>query len=306
LITGGYVPGNTLAAQHLNWYLNHLTMEINAVLTAGGVAQNSAVDTQLQSAILNQVLSLGGQGYLAKNSGSPFNLSLTTLYGTVDVTAGGSAYVVKLPDAATAYAVGYEVDIRKADAGAGYVTVQLQTAANYLANVLNGSWDVTEQYGHVRLRAIPVLGGYGYAIQSCDGTLYRNVLTSIQGQTTPNANQWYNKGGSLALSPGVYELSYKAAIQTNVGTVSAATGITLSTGSTSETDIDLTTNVYSQQGVSGIYGGEVYAKKKVIVASATTFYLNISSFATLGGTGNIEFICGAGYGNTIIEAKRVG
>ena len=159
LIASGYIPGNPLAAQNLNWYLNHLTMEINAVLTAGGVAQNSAVDTQLQSSIVNQILSLGGQGYLAKNSGSPYNLSLATLYGTVDVTAGGSAYVVKLPDAATAYALGYEVDIRKADAGAGYVTVQLQTAANYLANVLNGSWDVTEQYGHVRLRAIPVLGG---------------------------------------------------------------------------------------------------------------------------------------------------
>jgi hypothetical protein len=55
LITGGYVPGNTLAAQHLNWFLNHLTLELNNLLTAGGVVQNSGVDTQVASAIANLI-----------------------------------------------------------------------------------------------------------------------------------------------------------------------------------------------------------------------------------------------------------
>lgn len=55
LITGGYVPGNTLAAQHVNWILNHLTLELNNVLTAGSVVQNSAVDNQLATAIANLI-----------------------------------------------------------------------------------------------------------------------------------------------------------------------------------------------------------------------------------------------------------
>jgi hypothetical protein len=51
LITTGYIAGNSFAAQNFNWLLNHITLELNNVLTAAGVAQNSAVDNQLATAL---------------------------------------------------------------------------------------------------------------------------------------------------------------------------------------------------------------------------------------------------------------
>lgn len=89
LITGGYVPGNTLAAQHLNWYLYHITAEINSVLTAGGVAQNSALDNQLATAIKN----IAGVNPTVLAVGSPYTVPL--LSGAYVITA--VPYTMSLP-----------------------------------------------------------------------------------------------------------------------------------------------------------------------------------------------------------------
>jgi hypothetical protein len=62
LLSSGYVPGNPLAAQHLNFYLYHLTKELNNVLTAVGMSQSTADDTQITQAIgrTNSVISTSG------------------------------------------------------------------------------------------------------------------------------------------------------------------------------------------------------------------------------------------------------
>ena len=62
LLSTGYVPGNPLAAQHLNFYLYHLTKELNNVLTAVGMSQSTADDTQITQAIgrTNSVISTSG------------------------------------------------------------------------------------------------------------------------------------------------------------------------------------------------------------------------------------------------------
>ena len=62
LLSTGYVPGNTLSAQHLNWYLFHLTSEVNNVLTAQGMSQSTANDSQLLQAVgrTNSVISTSG------------------------------------------------------------------------------------------------------------------------------------------------------------------------------------------------------------------------------------------------------
>ena len=51
LLSSGYVPGNTLAAQNMNWYLYHLTKEVNNVLTSAGVSQSTLDDTQLLQSV---------------------------------------------------------------------------------------------------------------------------------------------------------------------------------------------------------------------------------------------------------------
>jgi hypothetical protein len=78
LLAAGYAPGNTWAAQHFNFTWYHLTRELNNVLTAAGISQNAAIDTQLLAAIealivvyntaagmasLNPVLRAGQLGY---------------------------------------------------------------------------------------------------------------------------------------------------------------------------------------------------------------------------------------------------
>ena len=62
LLVSGYVPGNTVGAQHLNWWLGHLTAELNNVLLAQGISQNSLDDTQLVQAIgrTNVLISTSG------------------------------------------------------------------------------------------------------------------------------------------------------------------------------------------------------------------------------------------------------
>jgi hypothetical protein len=296
LISSGYVAGNTLAAQHYNYQLNHLTKELNNVLIAADVVQNATVDTQLRDSILTLIYSLTGQGYLALNAGSPYTLSLSNpLYGTIDVTTGGSQFIINLPSAATAYAIGYEADFRKADSGAGKLTLQLANSADYLANVLNGTWDVTEQYGHVKVRAVPVAGVYGYQVQSCDGTVYRNVITSTQSNTSNNT--WVNIGGSLALNPGIYELMWSTNFQlSTVGIV----GVTLSTANNSESDQDMTADGDIQGASNPMTASR---SKRVIVSAPTTYFLNA---IYPGGSATVGFPAGAKIGNIRIEAKRVG
>lgn len=51
LQSAGYVAGNTLAAQNLNYYLFHLTKEMNNLLTSGGISQSTLDDTQITQAI---------------------------------------------------------------------------------------------------------------------------------------------------------------------------------------------------------------------------------------------------------------
>jgi len=298
LLANGFIAGNTFPAQFWNYQWKHLTTELVNVLVAGNIVQNATVDTQQLSAIL----ALAGQGYLPLSAGSPYTLSLSNpLYGTIDVTTGASNYIINLPSAATAFAIGYEADFRKADAGAGKLTLQLANSADYLANVLNGTWDVTEQFGHVKIRAVQVAGVYGYQVQYCDGTVYRNVITTPQTQVAPVQNTWYNKGGSLAIAPGVYELSWSAIVLATA--VMQNIGVTLSTGASSESDVDFsaTATILSASTLSS----GMYRTKRVILTVATTYYLNIVLLTTAGG-GNIAFYAGTSYGNIRIEAKRVG
>ena len=294
LITTGYVAGNSLAAQNFNWILNHVTLEINNVLTAGGQAQNSAVDNQLLTAINGLI---ARATYIALSVGSPYALANGS-YGTVDVTTGATGYQVVLPSAQSALAIGFEVDLRKADSGAGSVLVTV-AAGDYLAGFLNGQWQVTEQYGHVKLRPVRVGGAYGWAVQSCDGTVYRSVITSTQSQASPTVNQWYNRGGTLALKPGVYELSWQATPV--VAVAGAIVAATLSTGSSSESDIDFTGCVYTNYSIAS---ASLSRSKRVVIAVNTTYYLNVESEAA--GATSVNFNAGSGLGNTRIEAKRVG
>ena len=298
LITSGYIPGNPLAAQHLNWYLNHLTLELNNLLTLGGVVQNSAVDTQVGTAVLNvSRAAVAILNSVVLTAGVSANIPVGS--GTV-VIKTGSTFTANLPSAASAYAASFEVDIRNENAGAtgGSGSVKIAPlSGDYLAGYLNGTWEVTEQGGHVRLRPSPIGGGnYGWLVTSCDGTVYRNVITTQQVASI-TFGSWTNKGGSLTLGPGVYELSWSASLQSTSSTPDVEA--TLSTANNSESDVDFTARaaIYTATAEE-----PAYRRKRVIVPAVTTYYLNCQPNT---GTQTVGFNAGAGIGNTIIEAKRV-
>jgi hypothetical protein len=297
LITTGYVAGNSLAAQNFNWILNHITLEINNVLTDGGQAQNSAVDTQLRSAIRAMILSkVWPSLYIALSVGSPYSL-VNGSYGTVDVTTGATGYQVVLPSAQSALAIGFEVDLRKADSGSGSVLVTV-TAGDYLAGYLNGQWQVTEQYGHVKVRPVQVGGAYGWIVESCDGTVFRSSINTTQTQASPAQNSWYNRGGSITVPPGVYEVEYSCCVS-DLGSYTTYT--TLSTANNSESDPDLSAALPYSAAPTPC---PVSRKKRVVVSVSTTFYLNIGTMSASANT--LQLIAGGMGGNIRIEAKRVG
>jgi hypothetical protein len=310
LQTSGYVPGNPLGAQTFNWYLYHLTAELNNLLTLGGVSQSTSVDTQVGTSVTNVArASIAILNCIVQTTGTSLNIPIGS--GTVVINTG-SSFSVNLPSAASALAASFEVEIRNNNSGAGGGSgsvLVLPLAGDYLADFLNGTWQITDQHGHVRLRPIIVSAGvYGWAVQSCSGTTYRNVIASNQTQSTPTQNTWYNKGGSLTLQPGVYDLSWSAVFGAQGGSTNVAYAVaTLSTGNNSETDADFTA---SNENVAGAATSNVliqasaFRRKTVIVATATTYYLNIET-PTLNQS-SVSFYAGAGEGNCIIEARRIG
>lgn len=300
LIASGYIPGNPLAAQNLNWFLNHLTLELNNLLTLGGVVQNSAVDTQVGTAVLNvSRAAVAILNSVVLTAGVSANIPVGS--GTV-VIKTGSTFTANLPSAASAYAASFEVDIRNENAGAtgGSGSVRVAPlAGDYLAGYLNGTWEVTEQGGHVRLRPSPIGGGnYGWLVTSCDGTVYRNVITSTS-TVAATAGTWYNQGGSITLAPGIYELSWSATLTANTATYVSAT---LSTGNNSETDKDFSSSMTIGSAAWTLLAFRI---KRVVLAAGTTYFLNITANANT----TIGFQCGTAAniasGNIRIEAKRV-
>jgi len=309
LILNGYVPGNPLAAQHYNWMWGHLTLELNNLLTLGGVVQNASYDNQVGTAVSNVVQqALAIMNCVRMTTGSALTVPIGS--GTIITALGsGSTYTVTLPSAGSALAAGFEVDIQNHNAGAtnmlgsgyGSVLVKLLNVNDGLAGFTNGTWQITEQYGHLRVRP-SVSGapsGYGWVVESCDGSWYRNVITTTQSQALAVASTWYNKGGTLQLPPGSHEARWMANMVGN----SAGNRVsgTLSTANNSESDQDLTAETASPSTSSG---STVSKSKRINVPILTTYYLNLMTQD--GSTPTISFVAGSGNGNIIIEAKRVG
>jgi hypothetical protein len=93
------VAGNTLAAQHFNYFQYHLTKELNNLLTAVGIGQSASDDTQLTQAVgLNQIsISASGTTVASAFKGdtwTKFNNSGGA--STYDISAGASRSGVRL------------------------------------------------------------------------------------------------------------------------------------------------------------------------------------------------------------------
>jgi hypothetical protein len=229
---------------------------------------------------------------------------------TLDITTGAGNVTENLPPAAVLLGAG-EIDIFKADSGAGKVVVTANGG-----DLINGfaTWEITDQYGHVRLKAI----SGGWRAIACDGTWYITESTANDSQPTPADGTWYNPGSrSLTLPAGVYELLFDATVYANaVINAGSAYGITaeatLSLANNTQSDAGFTVHIEKDGKTGGTAGSDneavaatMHKMKKVYLGASTQYFLNAKATGCsgfLGGTLNLR----GDLGTTRILAKRVG
>ena len=140
-----------------------------------------------------------------------------------------------------------------------------------------------------------------------DPSLWQVLVTDNQSrnQSNPNQNQWYNLGSlSITVPIGIWELGYQLIAQPGDSADSALINdITLSTGSASESDSELTTRIGLNSvsyGATQFYG--VCSNSKIVsLTSSDIYYLNqvarISGNSIMGFRGDV--------GETKIYARSV-
>ncbi len=121
---------------------------------------------------------------------------------------------------------------------------------------------------------------YGFPTAPDKWSVIYSTNEDVAVSTAVVAGTWYNVGGSLAVPIGKWNLSYKVGIiststasQTNIRTFSA-----LSTANNTASDKDLTVYI-GTNGASATLQliGFQQNSKMVTLASATTYYINLSS-----------------------------
>jgi hypothetical protein len=132
LLASGYVPGNPLGAQHFNWYLYHLTAELNNVLSATGESYNASDDTQ----VITSIKALIGNSVVVSGTTSYSMPAIGYTRFLVAVPTGSASAVFNVPSAASIIGSAITiVNITSSGSGSGLVKV-----------VANGS-DVWESTG---------------------------------------------------------------------------------------------------------------------------------------------------------------
>lgn len=163
----------------------------------------------------------------------------------------------------------------------------------YEGDVLDNETITSPQYSHQK-------NPFGF---DTDGTKWELEATSTtdEAQTSPTQNQWYNIF-NLELPIGSWNVSYSAAgsindAENNSGLFQA----TLSSGSTTESDSELTAILFTEQvGVTSSRVINTLNKQKTItVTSATTYYLNIAT----SSVGVTEIALRSDLAPSIIRAK---
>jgi microcystin-dependent protein len=140
----------------------------------------------------------------------------------------------------------------------------------------------------------------GFPLDPAKWTIETVNLTQIY-QASPTNGTWYNLGSlSIAIPVGAWRVQYEASLQTLIAaTGGSAAKITLSTGNNNETDIHFSAikSGYGS-GVNFSLISTMYREKHLLIAAATTYYLNAQVVDTNCGYLEIR----GDYAATIIRA----
>ena len=115
--------------------------------------------------------------------------------------------------------------------------------------------------------------------------------TANNTQSNPTASTWYNVGSlSITVPIGAWKLSHltTALVKTNTAQTLATIYATLSTANNSESDNELTGwNEIQASSAQLFLGIRTKIEKRVVVTSATPYYLNVMTTATAASGGSV-------------------
>jgi hypothetical protein len=277
------VTAPTWDSSKQGWYNGTSRAVVSLYKDAGGLYQSKYLLPSSQSSPLP-----GGARNIIKTSGALGTIAVT---GDIEYILT-AASTVTLPPGAP---LGCRITFKNKG---NFTTTISGNGSQTIGTTTSTSFSLYAQEDYVTLEWDGVSIWY---VVATNGPILRNVITSIQTQTSPVNGTWYNKGGTLALAPGVYELSWSASLDVILSSGTGCVFATLSTGAASETDIDFSVGFYFTTVTEA--NGPAFRKKIVTLATSPTYYLNI---ATLYAALSISFYGAAKYGNIIIEAKRIG
>lgn len=253
----------------------------------GKIAQAAVFSAVLSAATIRSYMSqglLGTETSLA--SGYSFNNSIADLNTTTpnDLTAQNSAAATSSD---SPFAGG---DVSEFTDGTIEMGIVVKTAFSTNTTL---TVQVPESY------AIPTSGGitaisyssqkvpYGFPCQSNRWRVVSLFKGGLTTQATPVQNTWYNLASFyLTVPTGENIVGYESCIQANEAGTSVDIQSTLSTGSSTETDVDYTAYVAAGAG-SGTIAASTFVKrdKGVVTTTGTPYYHNVRT--TLSGIDNI-------------------
>jgi hypothetical protein len=113
----------------------------------------------------------------------------------------------------------------------------------------------------------------------------RSLLNSSYSQATPVQNTWYNIGSfKLDVPAGGWTAEYSVFIQSYKGSTGFGTSTTLSTGSSSETDITSTCSLFSDDNATSFSGNLQLNQTSINIyiktTTSTPYYLNARTVYT--------------------------
>jgi len=155
--TNGYLPTQSLPAQHLNWLLNGLTGNENLATVAlnkvieevGGLVTDSGLTVTPSEVdqVAKATRRIAGQIPPHAVASADYVVLSTDGYSAIEVTTGAADRTITLPARSTN--PGRRLIVRKVDSGVGKVIV-----VRAGSDTINGltSWTISDQYGAVELR----------------------------------------------------------------------------------------------------------------------------------------------------------
>lgn len=233
------------------------------------------------------------------SAGQSKRVSVQTLVGNVDLgwVATGESWtysswssttrtgVVTVPsDATTKYTPGMRVRFSQTTGGTKYAIITAVTTTTLTLFFPSGTTFNNETVTSPVYSSIKA--PYGFNLDVVVWELEYTSTADVSASTNPTAGVWYQVGGNqqLTIPVGSWIIGYHGAAA-GVGSSNAALRFTttLSTANNSQSDAGLTAYTgVTNTSTSPVHITPMAREKAVLLASQTTYYLNMSR-ASLGG-----------------------